>query len=198
MANVQQAFGLKPVRYMSGKPYTGACETFIAPDDYSTDLYIGDPVVLTGEYSDTAFPHRHPEINLATAAATNPLCGAIVGFNPTPGVVANGYGAADTYREVLVATDPDLLFEIMEDSDSNAVTAVEMGLNAIMVAGSGSSVTKRSGWTLDSTSAAADATFALTIRDIANRADNAFPADYAKLLVSINLHQYRLAPVAGT
>lgn len=197
MANVQSAFGLRPVRYIGGAPYNGACNTYIAAASYATNLFIGDPVVITGTAVAGTSGGTYQLINVATAGATNQITGVIVGFGPTPSIVSNGYGVASTLREVYVADDPALLFEIMEDSDGNAVELAEVGLNANLVSGSGSTATKKSGWMLDSTSAAADATFQLTIRNAPDRVDNEAAANYAKWLVSINLHTNRLAAVAG-
>ncbi len=136
-------------------------------------------------------------INVATAGATNQITGVIVGFGPTPSIVQNGYGLASTLREVYVADDPNLLFEIQEDSAGNAVELSEAGWNANLVSGSGSTYTKKSGWMLDSSSAASDATFQLTIRNAIDRADNTAVEDYAKYLVTINIHTNRPAAVAG-
>lgn len=197
MANVNSAFGLRPVRYLGGGTYNGACNPYIALASYATDLFIGDPVVVTGTSVAGVSGGSLQVINRATAAAENQVTGVIVGFEPTPGVISTGYGAASTLRTVYVADDPNLLFEIQEDSDSNAVELAEAGLNANFASGTGSAYTKRSGFTLDSTSAAADATFQMTIRNAIDRPDNEAAADYAKYLVTINLHTNRPSAVAG-
>lgn len=193
MANSSAAFGLKPVRLRSGAPYTGVCNTYVVPASDNTALYIGDPVVKAGSSSGA-----YPTVTLATAGATNQITGVIVGFVPTPSIVSNGYRLASTLATVLVADDPSLLFEVMEDSVGGDVAAASVGLNANLASGSGNSYTKKSGWVLDSSSAGADATYQLTIQGFADRVDNEYPTtDYAKLLVSINLHTERLGAVAG-
>lgn len=197
MANVNSAFGLRPVRHLGGAPYNGACNTYIAPASYATDLFIGDPVVVSGTSSAGTVGGAYPEIARATAGATNQITGVIVGFEPTPAIVDTGYGAASTLRKVYVADDPALMFEIQEDATGNAVELAEVGLNANLAAGSGSTYTKKSGFELDSSSAAADATFQLSIRGFVDRPDNTAASDDAKLLVTINLHTNRLAAVAG-
>ena len=192
MANVNAAFGLKPVRYRSGAPYAGACNIYVAKADYATALYVGDPVVRGGTYDS-----GYPTVTIATAGATNQITGVVIGFLPTPSIVTNGYGVASTLRYVMVADDPDLEFEVQEDSDSNAVEDTEMGLNANLASAAGNSYSHRSGWLLDSTSAGSDATFQVRILDAVHRSDNEFPANYAKLLVLINLHTERRSAVAG-
>jgi len=197
MANANSAFGLRPVRYLGGAPYNGAVNTYIALASYATNMFVGDPVVVTGVGVAGTTGGTYPVINVATAGATNQVTGVIVGFEPTPGIVSLGYGAASTLRKVYVCDDPTVLFEIQEDSVGNAVELAEVGLNANLVSGTGSAYTKRSGWMLDSTSAAADATFQLTIRGFTDRIDNEAVSNYAKLLVSINIHTNRYGAVAG-
>lgn len=192
MANVNQAFGLKPVRLKTGAPFNGAGNPYSVVTGDSTALYIGDPVVRTGEFSNGL-----PVVARATAGATNQITGVVIGFEINPSIVSNGYRVGSTAATVIVADNPDIEFEIQEDSDSNAVEAAEMGLNANLVSGSGSSTTKKSGFMLDSTSAGADATYQLRILGVPRRVDNEFPANYAKLLVMINLHTERPAAVAG-
>jgi hypothetical protein len=192
MANVNMAFGLKPVRYKTGAPYNGACNPYIVASGDSTALAIGDPVVRSGTTLNGL-----PTIVRATAGSTNQITGVVVGFEINPSIVANGYRLGSTEQVVLVADDPDLEFEIQEDSDSNAVEITEMGLNANLVAGTLSTYSKKSGFMLDSTSAAADATMQLRILGVPRRVDNEFPANYAKLLVMINIHTERPSAVAG-
>jgi hypothetical protein len=197
MANVNSAFGLRPVRYLGGGSYNGACNTYVALASYATNMFIGDPVVVTGTSVAGTSGGSYQVINVATAGATNQITGVIVGFGPTPSIVQNGYGLASTLREVYVADDPNLLFEIQEDSAGGDIALASAGLNANLVSGSGSTYTKKSGWMLDSSSVAADATFQLTVRNAIDRADNVTPDTYAKFLVSINIHTNRPAAVAG-
>ncbi|MEY2759929.1 MAG: hypothetical protein RIR33_3707 [Pseudomonadota bacterium] len=192
MANTNAAFGGRPVASMLGAPYNGQANTYTAPASYATDLFIGDPVVVTG-----ARASGHQVVNLATAGATNQITGFIVGFEPTPGIVSLGYGAASTLRFPIVADSPELLFELQEDAVGGAIAEASIGLNVQLVSGSGSTATKKSGWMIDSSTVAADATYQLTIRDIVTRVDNEEATAYAKYLCSINLHTRRLGAVAG-
>lgn len=198
MANTNTAFGLRPSRYLSGQPYNGACNTYIAPSSYGTDLFIGDPVVVTGAASvATDDGMIYPEINRITFGATNQITGVIVGFVPDNNIVTNRYGKASTYRKVLVADDPALLFEVQEDAVGGAIANASIGLNAQLIAGSGSTYNLVSGCLLDSSTAAADATYQVTIRNLVPRIGNEAATAYAKYLVSINLHTNRYGAVAG-
>jgi hypothetical protein len=198
MPNANSAFGLRPVRYLGGAPYNGACNTYIAPASYATNMFIGDPVVITGVAVAGTVGGAYNQVNVATAGATNQITGVIVGFEPTPGIVSLGYGAASTLRKVYVCDDPAVLFEMQEDSVGGNIALASVGLNANLVSGTGSTYTKRSGWMLDSSTVASDATFQVVVRGFSDRPENDVATDtYAKALVSINIHTSRYGAVAG-
>lgn len=196
MANVNGAFGLRPVRLLSGSPFNGQLTPYFVPDDYATNMFVGDPVVVTGA-SITSGGVTRPAINVASAGATNQITGVCMGFVPNPSVVSLGYGAASTLRIALVADAPDILFEVQEDAVGGAIAIASIGLNCDLVAGTGSAYSKKSGWLLDSSSAASGATLQCIIRGMVERDDNEPATAYAKYLVSINIHTNRLAAVAG-
>lgn len=192
MANVNAPTGGRPIGTIVGAPYNGQANTYTAKADYATALYIGDPVVVTGERDS-----GHQVVALATAGATNQITGFIIGFEPTPGIVSLGYGAASTLRYPIVADAPDLLFELQEDAVGGAIAVASIGLNINLVSGSGNAYTKKSGWMIDSNTAAGDATYQMTIRDIVTRVDNEEATAYAKYICSINLHTRRLGALVG-
>ena len=189
MANVDAPFGLKPVRYMSGAPYNGAANVYYAPASYATALFIGDPVIITG----TSDASGIPEVNRATAGATNRISGVIVGFEPEPTNLGLVYRPASTLRKILVADDPALLFAIQADG---SVAQADIGLNAnVIYTHAGSTVTGLSGAELNTATDASDATFQLQTMRLLDVADNEFGAN-ARILVRINLHSFAAA-VAG-
>jgi hypothetical protein len=182
MANSNAATGLWPKRYRNGSPWMGACRRYYHPATDSTALFIGDPVIIAG----SADGDGTPTATRATAASAGRITGVVVGFDPNPTINAAGYGAASTAFYVLVADDPALLFEIQEDSVGGALAATSVGLNADLIAASGSAATKQSGFMLDSSTAATTATLQLRIIQLEQRADNVI-GDNAKWLVAINL-----------
>lgn len=188
MANPTTGFGLRPVRDRSGRVYNGAVNRYVVPASDGTALHIGDPVQLAGSSSEGL-----PTITRATAAGGNYILGVVVGFEIDANIRVNGYRAASTRAVVLVADDPELLFEIVEDSDSENVLASEIGFNIDLVAGSGSSATRLSGFKADSSTAATTNTLQLKLEGIVNDgANETADTDAAKrLYVSINLHQRR-------
>lgn len=181
MANLNAPFGLKPLRERGGQPYSGACNTYYVPSTDATALFIGDPVILAGA-ADTA--GTAPTVTRATAGATNRITGVVVGFQPDPAFVPYGYRPASTAMYVLVADDPGLEFVIQADADG--IAATQIGLNANLTAGSGSTATKQSGFILDGSTPDPDATYQLRIVGLEPQINNEVGA-YADVLVRINL-----------
>lgn len=194
MANINAPFGLRPIRYTSGAPYNGAANKYFAPSTYATNLFIGDPVIKTGT-SNTTFTRGYnigtlAEINKATAGTTNRTTGVIVGFEPVSGAETAVYGAASTARIVLVADDPNLLFECQDDGGA-ALAATTVGLNAVYIfTNAGSTVTGRSGVQIDAGTTTAPATtvgFQLELVRVSNKPNNDVGAN-AIWEVRINQH----------
>lgn len=183
MANTSAPRGLVPVRYASGAPYNGACNRYFVPASDGTALFNGDPVIING----TGDTNGVPGCIIATAGATNRITGVVVGFEPlTTPTTPLGYRAASTACYVLVADDPNLLFEIQEDAVGGALAVTDIGLNADLVAGTGSTYTKQSAWQLDTSTKGTGATLQMRIDSFQQRVDNEVAAN-AKVLVRINL-----------
>lgn len=192
MANANTAFGARPVRYASGAPYNGACKTYYVPSTQATNMFIGDPVIIAGDGDADGVP----TITIATAGTTNRVTGFIVGFRPSSTIVANGYRLASTAEYVMVADDPDLLWEMQEDAVGGALAATNISQNIDLVAGSGSTVTHLSGWQADSSTAVTTAGLQMRIIGFAQRPDNVIGAN-AKVLLRIN-EPTEIGAAAGT
>lgn len=196
MANADTPFGLRPLRHRNGAPYNGAATPYVVAAGDATALFVGDPVVVTGE-SNTAEveapgagsfkPGTLPVVTRATAGANNDITGVIVAVAADPTDLENQFRVASTERIVFVADDPDLVFEIQEDSAGGALAAGAVGGNANLVAGAGSQITGLSGFELDSSTLATTNTLQLRIERLANREDNEI-GDQAKWEVSILQH----------
>lgn len=147
------SYGLRPVRYKSGAPYNGACNTYFVPASDSTALFVGDPVLIAGSADANGVS------TVARATAGGRITGVVVGFQPltAAGVTELGYRAASTACYVLVADDPELVFEAREDAVGGALAATSVGLNVDLIAAAGSTVTRKSGFLLDSSTAATTA-----------------------------------------
>lgn len=149
------AFGLKPVRHKDGTPYNGACNRYAVASGESNNMFIGDPVIISGTGDADGVP------GVALAAAGDRISGVIVGFGAVNTATAGsttainrGYRTASTADYVLVADDPTLLFAVEEDAVGGALATTDIGNNADLVAAAGSTYTKRSGYMLDSSTKA--------------------------------------------
>lgn len=185
MANADTPFGLRAVQHRNGAPYNGAARTYAVAAGDGTALMIGDLVKLAGT-AQTIKGAIYPDV---TRAATGDIfTGVVVGVVPDTQDSLR-YRAASTQRLVLVADDPDLLFEIQEVSGGTALTANDSGLNANIVVAAGSTVTAMSGTELNNATEATTATLDLHIVGPVNREDNAI-GEHCKWLVTINRHQF--------
>ena len=192
MPNTNVAFGLRPVRHAHESGYGPSVREYFVPAADGTALFIGDPVILAGSADATL---TAATVTRATAAGGNRVTGAVIGFRPSASIEANGYRLASTDAYVLVSDDPDALYEIQEDSVGGALAAVDIGLNADLIAGTGNVYTKRSGFMLDTSTKATTATLQLRIVGLSDRADNEVGAQ-AKVLVRLNLTTE--TPAAGS
>lgn len=147
------AFGLKPIRYKSGAPYNGSCNRYSVAAGEANNIFIGDPVVISGTGDADGVP------GVARAAAGSLITGVVVGFASKRSAAAGattalnrGYRAASEADYLLVCDDPNLLFAIEEGpvGVGGALATGDIGNNADLVAAAGSTYTKRSGYMLDS------------------------------------------------
>lgn len=182
MANTDNAFGLKPVCYLNGAPYNGQVQKFYVPSSDSTAIYLGDPVKLAGSADSRGIP------SVTKASSTNVFVGVVVGIADATRD-STIYRAASTETYVFVCTDPQVLFEIQEDSDGAALAVTDVGLNANFVDAGGSTASGLSGLEIDSSTKATTATLDFQIVRMADREDNEIGAN-AKWLVKLNNHQY--------
>jgi len=192
MANANRPSGFTPKQYLNGAPWNGQARIYSIAAAYATALYIGDPVKSSG----TADANGVPGIVLG--AATGALRGVIVGLGTSEGMMGNPGNVDITYRPgaaqakdwyAMVVDDPQVLFEIQENSNTVQIAATEIGLNTISLAGTGNGFS--SGWQLPSVTDAIPATTAtlqLRLMGLSRKLENSFGA-YAKHLVQINVHE---------
>jgi len=198
MANANFPFGLRPVGTVNGQPYSGSIRQYAVPASDSTAIFLGDPVKLVGT---SQFINGQAFANVAQAATGDVIVGAVVAVLPVTHESAI-YRVASTQRIVLVADDPNALFEVQQVAGGTPLTANDVGLNANFVVAAGSAFTGLSGVTLNNTTEATTGTLDLKIVGMVNRADNdpgsavGTGADASRFLVRINRHQY-VNQVAG-
>jgi len=191
MPNSNRASGFSPVRYLNGAAWNGAATLYSIVASYGTELAIGDPVISSGTANSDGVA------GIALAAATGAVRGVIVGLGKGPNMMANPSNLDTTKRPAndaaawyaMVVDDPNVLFELQEESNGTALAATEVGMNTVpLLATAG---TYASGWLLRSASGATPATTAtlqLRLMGLSQKRDNAFGA-YAKWLVKFNVHE---------
>jgi hypothetical protein len=190
MANVDKAFGLRPLGNLSG---TGAQKQYgyeIA-DNQAGAIFQGDLVTIFDGYLVKFAPATH------TAAVgvfngcnyIDPTTGKPTWKNYYPGSVniTAGKIAAD------VMDDPSQLFLIQVDE---SVAQTQIGLNADVVGTGGSTTTGVSSMELDSSTIAKAAALNLKIVGLYDVPGNDFGTN-AVVVVKINEHLYGSAGVAG-
>lgn len=160
----------------------------LAADTVAT--FVNDIVTLSGTATADGIP------SIVQAAATNTPCGIIVAFEPDFSNLELKHREASTLRYAMVNTDPNVLFEIQEDSVGNSMPITDVGSNADITVGAGATTSGLSAMELDSTSAATTSTLVLAIEQLVQREDNAI-GNQAKWLCSFNVHQYGSVGLTG-
>lgn len=186
MANANAPMGLTPKRYLSGAPYNGAANKYYVDAADSTAIYVGGLVKLAGSADVDGIASVTG--NVATGDA---VVGVVVAVAPETSTSLT-YRAASTERYVMVADDPNLVFEVQEDSTGGALAVTNTGNVADMAAlTAGSTVTGLSNAVLDSSTATAsgDGTEDVLIVGLSQRVDNAI-GDKANWMVRLNNHAF--------
>lgn len=182
MANTDRPNGLRPVRHLNGSPWNGAVRRCYVPSSDGTAIFVGDAVKSAGSADADGVP------TVAQAAAGNAIRGVVTGIEVLGSDLETLYRAASTARYVYVCEDPDVVFEIQEDSVGGALAATDVGNNADIVVGSGSTTSGASGMELDSSTKATTAA-QLNILALVQRPDNEIGTN-AKWEVFINEHEF--------
>ena len=190
MANIDKAFGLRPIGNLSG---TGAQKQYgyeIA-DNQSGAIYQGDLVTVFDGYLVKFAPATH-------TAAVGVFNGCQY-IDPTTGkpTFKNFYpGSVNITAGSIVADvidDPSQLFLVQADED---IVQADIGKNADVVGTGGSTTNGVSAMELDSSTVANTAALNLKIVGLWNTPGNALGTN-AVVVVKINEHMYGSAGVAG-
>jgi len=185
MSNANIPMGLVPRRYLSGAPYNGAANQYSHAAGNGVAIFIGDLVTLAGT-SQTIDGVVYPDV--VQSATGDVFQGVCVGVVPVT-QASSIYCEASTQRILLIADDPNLVFEAQENSGGTAFTANDIGLNCNVIVGSGSTITGQSGMELNTATEATDLALDLKITGFLNAPDNAVGAN-AKWFVRINRHRF--------
>jgi hypothetical protein len=201
MANLNAPSGLSPVMYRNGNFWNGQARLYgiIATD--TNPCYIGDVVKIDAtNFADT---NGIPYVTRATAGATARgvvvAVGTALPYGYQGGPYINPNDLTKTYRPasaqsvnyyVAVVDDPDVIFEIQEDTTSTPGLAAQMNKNANFTAANPATGVFVSGFTLNSNTYATTATLNLKVLQAVQRSDNQPFTAYQKLLVLLNNHDF--------
>lgn len=194
MPNTNSPFGLKPVQHLDGSPFNGACRKYFVPASYATALFLGQPLIATGASDANGIPVVQTASAGGGAYTIGPMVGIVDGGEPVVAVTRDMplYHLASTAQYILVADDPDLIFEVQEDSVGGAIAAATAGSKNIdLVAGAGVTGSGLSGWMIDSSTINTTNTLQMRILQGVERTGNTIGQSYAKWLCTINLHSRR-------
>ena len=190
MANIDKAFGLRPIGNLSA---TGAQKQYgyqIA-DNQAGTIFQGDLVVLTGGFISRFLPASHTAaVGVFNGCNYNdPTTGKPTFSNFYPGSVniTSGQISAD------VLDDPNQLFLIQCDA---GFVAADVGKNADVIGTGGSTTNGISTMELNSATLATTAALNLKVVGLYNDVNNEFGTN-AVVVVKINEHVYGSTGVAG-
>ena len=139
MANATADYGFAYVRCHLGDPQPIECAALAA----ASDLYIGDPVKLSG----TADSSARPSITVAAAGDTS-IFGVVTGVKATGPDNLNKMHSTSADTIIVMPTGPGAIFRV-NASGATGTRLDDIGLGFDHVAGTGDTLTGRSGYALD-------------------------------------------------
>ena len=184
MANIDQAFGLRPIAKVGSAPGGTTGTTKYRITSGAGAMFTGDIVKQANDGS------------VVQGTAGDAARGVFMGcfytdpstskprFNNT---FPNGTAASDAIA--FVADDPDQLFIAQQDSDSANAVVADLNLNANLVVGSGNTTTGISAMEIDSDTKNTTATLNVKLIDFYDTPSNDATANNSILVVKINNHE---------
>jgi hypothetical protein len=197
MSSVSRVNGFRPVKMITGAPYNGQASLYFVPSSNSDVIMVGDVVKLAG---DARSPTGVPTVARHASGATEAAVGVVVGIvfsgvgdvqniPPVNDLNTPVYRRASTDRYLLVADDPNLVFEAQTIGATFATANV--GLNCEIDATAGSTTSGASGMGVDLAALATTATLPLKVVGFPSRPDNNIGDAFTSAYVVINNHQYK-------
>ena len=195
MASVSRINGFRPVKSVTGAPYNGQANVYFVPSSDSSVIMVGDAVKLLG---DARAATGVPTVTRVSAGTDIPV-GIVVGIlfsgvgdaqniPPVTDLNTPVYRRASTDRYLLVADDPQLIYEVQYEGTSVAAATItaNVGLNGNFLTTAGSTTSGSSGMQLATAGLATTATLPLKIVGFPNRPDNVPGDTYFSYWVKLN------------
>ena len=178
--------GFDPIGYRNASSWNGQCNMYYIGSGDATATFVGDLLKATDSVTvaaDSDLAYGKPlVVQAAAGATTNIHVGVAVSFNQHLGVsVANMvlsriHRPASVGMYVLVADDPNTVFSLQSDDDTETATVDYVGANGDIIVAAGSTTTGRSGMELDISTVETTATLPIKVVGIVNSNNNAFIA----------------------
>ena len=185
MANIDAAFGMRPVAKVGSAPggTTGTTKYSIG-DNQGTAIFTGDPVKYKNDGTVEVATNSDALVGVFMGCFyTDPTTKKPTFRNHFPASLSPGDAIA------FVADDPDQLYIAQQDSDSANIVAADLNLNANMIFGAGNTTTGNSGVEIDSSSKNTTATHQVRLIDFYDVPSNDATANNSILVVKINNHK---------
>ena len=184
MANVDRPNGFRPVGHLSGGAYTGRVRKYYSIND---NLFLGDLVEkeATGTASGSG---GYPGVDRMDSGTADILVGCVVGWEINPDSLNAMHHAASATLAVYINDDPMTIYEGQCDG---TLAVTDIGLNADVTLGAGSTTTGASGMEIAASGAATTIATPLKIMGLVEREDNDVASANANWLVMLNLHAYK-------
>ena len=184
MANVDRPNGFRPVGHLSGGAFTGRVRKYYSVND---NLFLGDLVEkeATGTASGSG---GYPGVDRMDTGTGDILVGCVVGWEINPDSLNAMHHAASATLAVYINDDPMTIYEGQCDG---TLAVTDIGLNADVTLGAGSTTTGASGMEIAASGAATTIATPLKIMGLVEREDNDVASANANWLVMLNLHAYK-------
>ncbi len=190
MANIDGSFGLRPIGSNLSTGPTIVVNKYIIKATEGTDLFVGDPVILDGTaILDLKDGVTWPSVKRTTAGNGNFSIGVIVSFIPETDSSLLYKTDNTLQRSVLVADDPDQLFEMQADG-SVALTDISNTADIIFT-NAGSTATGQSGAEFDTSDIGTGKQLTIVRMGQNNQGRNDISSANAVFIVKIQEHQNR-------
>ena len=211
MANISKINGFRPVKHVTGAPYNGQSNIYAVAAGDATALFVGDVVKLAADANAQGVQYVTAHA-AGTAGTGQPALGVVVGvintkLDPVTGNMSSGsisldtpvYRPASTAQYVLVADSPDLIYEVEATAAGSAYSfaVADVGQNANIFAGAGSTSTGNSAHSLNMSDKGTAATLPFKITGVAAKVGNEVTGNYTKVNVQINNHQFKSVGTVG-
>ena len=184
MANIDRPSGFRPVGHLSGGGFTGRVRKYYSVND---NLFLGDLVEkeATGTASGSG---GYPGVDRMDSGTADILVGCVVGWEINPDSLNAMHHAASATLAVYINDDPMTIYEGQCDG---TLAVTDIGLNADVTLGAGSTTTGASGMEIAASGAATTIATPLKIMGLVEREDNDVSSANANWLVMLNLHAYK-------